>query len=158
MPVMSTLRIPVFSLLAATCVLAGCASAKGPDYTGSSAAEPEESPSVSFERGAVVLTGAALTDGAGSLLATMSGKIPNFHVHRIAGDCPQITLRNVGNMSGVVSPHVYVDGTRATDTCVLESLSSNDVERVEVYPQGYTTRPGYGRHGPGLILIFMRSS
>jgi hypothetical protein len=157
MPVMSTRRIEVFLVLSATGVLAGCASASGPRFAGGSGPE-EPTPSVSFDKGAVILTGAALTDGAGSLLATMSGKIPNFHVHRIAGDCPQITLRNVGNMSGAVSPHVYVDGTRATDTCVLESLRSNDVERVEVYPQGFTTRPGYGRHGPGLILVFIRSS
>jgi len=156
MPVMSTRRIAVFLLPAAAWVLTGCASASGPNFAGGR--EAEEPPSVSFDKGAVILTGAALTDGPGSLLATMSGKIPNFHVHRIAGDCPQITLRNVGNLSGVVSPHVYVDGTRATDTCVLESLRSNDVERVEVYPQGFTTRPGYGRHGPGLILVFMRSS
>jgi hypothetical protein len=27
-----------------------------------------------------------------------------------------------------------------------------------VYAQGYTTRPGYGTHGPGLILVFMRSA
>lgn len=114
--------------------------------------------SVALENGAVVLTGAALTDGPGSLLASMSGKVPNFHVRRISGECPQITLRNVANLRGVVNPHVYVDGTRATDTCVLESLRTSDVERVEVYARGYTTRAGYGRNASGLILVFMRSS
>ena len=134
------------SLAAGALLLTACAPARS------------GSPSVTHENGAVVLTGAALTDGPGSLLATMSGKVPNFHVHRIRGECPEITLRNVGNLRGVVNPHVYVDGTRATDTCVLESLRTNDVERVEVYPQGYTTRAGYGRHASGLILVFMRSS
>jgi len=152
---MTSRRALLSLLVALTLSATACAHSRRSPFEGAPAEEP--APSVSFENGAVVLTGAALTDGPGSLLATMSGKIPNFHVHRISGECPQITLRNVGNMSGVVSPHVYVDGTRATDTCVLESLRSTDVERVEVYPQGYTTRPGYGRHGPGLILVFMRS-
>ena len=68
-----------------------------------------------------------------------------------------MTLRSAVTFQGVVNPHVYVDGTRATDTCVLESLRTVDVERVEVYPQGFTTRPGYGTHAHGLILVFMRS-
>jgi hypothetical protein len=58
----------------------------------------------------------------------------------------------------LTNPHVYVDGTRTTDTCILETLRAEDVERIEVYPQGFTTRPGYGTHANGLILVFMRSS
>jgi len=49
-----------------------------------------------------------------------------------------------------------VDGARATDTCVLESLRATDIGRVEVYPQGFTSRPGYRTHAEGLILVFMR--
>ena len=62
------------------------------------------------------------------------------------------------SFQGTVNPHVYVDGTRATDTCVLTSLRSHDVERVEVYPQGVTRRPGYGTHAHGLILVFMKQA
>jgi hypothetical protein len=88
----------------------------------------------------------------------MEGKVPNFHVHRLpGGQCPEITLRKVGNFSGTANPHVYIDGTHATDTCVLQDLRTSDVERIEVYPLGYTMRPGYGRHASGLILVFMRS-
>jgi hypothetical protein len=28
---------------------------------------------------------------------------------------------------------------------------------VEIYPMGYTTRPGYATHAHGLILLFTRS-
>jgi hypothetical protein len=113
---------------------------------------------VSFERGAVILTGSALKDGSGTVLAAMSGKVPNFKVRRRTGRCPQITLRSFQSFEGLDNPHVYVDGTRATDTCILESLQAGDVDRVEVYPQGFTTRPGYGTHSDGLILVFMRST
>jgi len=114
------------------------------------------SPGVSSEKGAVVLTGRALTDGPGSLLDTMRGKVPGFSIHRGPGICPEISLRGTVSLAGTVSPAVYVDGARATDTCVLESLRATDVERVEVYPMGFTTRPGYRGDGQGLILVFMR--
>lgn len=111
-----------------------------------------------LEQGAFVLTGAALEDGPGSLLATLTGKVPNFRLQRNSGRCPIITLRNAVSFSEIVNPHVYVDGTRATDTCVLTSLRTYDVARVEVYPQGVTRRPGYGVHTQGLILVFMKSA
>jgi hypothetical protein len=114
--------------------------------------------SVSAEDGAIILTGSSLSDGAGDLLATMMGKVPNFRVRRQRQQCPQITLRNAVSYQSVVNPHVYVDGARATDTCILETLRANDVERVEVYSNGVTTRPGYGRHAHGLILVFMRGA
>lgn len=113
---------------------------------------------VSFDSGAVVLTGAALEDGPGSVLAAMAGKVPNFRLQRLSGECPIVSLRSHVSYLSVANPHVYVDGTRATDTCILESLRTVDVERVEVYPQGFTTRPGYRSHAHGLILVFMRSA
>jgi hypothetical protein len=113
---------------------------------------------VSADDGAIVLTGSSLRDGAGDLLATMVGKVPNFRVRRLRQRCPQITLRNAVSYQSVVNPHIYVDGARATDTCILETLSASDVERVEVYSNGVTTRPGYGRHAHGLILVFMRGA
>ena len=126
----------------------------------SAGARPDDDPAegVAFERGAIILTGPALEDGSGSVLAAMTGKVPSLRIQRRDGQCPQITLRSHVSYVGAVSPHVYVDGTRATDTCVLEALRTTDVERVEVYPQGYTMRPGYGRHAQGLILVFMRSA
>jgi hypothetical protein len=113
---------------------------------------------VTRENGAIVLTGTELEDGRGNVLNAMQGKVPNFRIRRVRGECPQITLRNAVSFQSVVNPHVYVDGTRATDTCILESLRTEDLERVEVYPMGVTIRPGYGRHAHGLILLFSRGS
>lgn len=139
-------RQNLLTLLAGTLLLAACAGNRaGQNANG-----------VSSENGALVLTGQSLEDGQGDLLGTMLGKVPNFRVRRIRQQCPQITLRNAVSFQSVVNPHVYVDGARATDTCILESLHANDVQRVEVYPTGVTQRPGYGRHAHGLILIFMR--
>jgi len=138
------------SALLTLVALAGCASApRGQEDVNESGARQEG--------GAFVLTGPALEDGPGSVLAAMMGKVPNLRVQRLSDACPIITLRNAVSFMSVVAPHVYVDGTRATDTCVLEALRTHDVERVEVYPQGYTKRPGYGTHAHGLILVFMRS-
>jgi hypothetical protein len=113
---------------------------------------------VSFETGGIVLSGTALVNAPGSLIAAMSGKVPNFRVRRHRGDCPDVTLRGHVSLQHTNNPHVYVDGTRSTDTCVLETIRTDDVERIEVYPRGFTTRPGYGTHAAGLILVFMRSS
>lgn len=134
-----------FVLLAGSLLLASCG--------GLRSGNPN---SVATENGGLVLTGASLGDGQGNLLGTMVGKVPNFRVRRVKEQCPQITLRNAVSFQSIVNPHVYVDGARATDTCILEALFANDVYRVEVYPSGVTYRPGYGRHAHGLILVFMR--
>lgn len=144
---MNTRRALVPTLLAGLTMITACA-------TGSGDNAPSE---VTFDRGAVIVTGPALEDGPGSLLSAMSGKVPNFRVQRHGGQCPEISLRNNVTFRSFVNPHVYVDGTRTTDTCILESLRTEDVDRVEVYPQGFTHRPGYGTHAHGLILVFMRS-
>jgi hypothetical protein len=62
----------------------------------------------------------------------------------------------VNSVPGITDPLVYLDGTRTRDTCILEQLRATDVERVEIYPMGVTTRPGYSTHPHGLILVFMR--
>lgn len=137
--------VPAILLAGALVLATACASGRRP--------ERDEQ----YQRGAVVLSGEALEDGSGSVLGAMTGKVPSMRVQHVNGHCPEITLRSHVSYVGIANPHVYVDGTRAIDTCVLESLRTNDVQRVEVYPQGYTTRPGYGTHSAGLILVFMRS-
>lgn len=147
---MTIRKATLFGLLAFTLSATACVTGKGP-------AEANQN-GVTHEGGAFVLTGMALEDGPGSVVAALSGKVPNFRLQRLSGQCPIITLRNAVSFRNVVNPHVYVDGTRATDTCVLESLRTVDVDRVEIYPQGFTKRPGYGTHAHGLILVFMRSA
>lgn len=161
---MGARRLSAVALLGAILPLAiGCAgrspwpAAQEPAAQEPTAQDSSAAGGVFMEKGAVVLTGAALTDGPGSLLETMRGKIPNFRMQRPAGGaCPEISLRGHPSFTGLVNPDVYVDGARATDTCILDGLRAHDVERVEVYPMGFTTRPGYRTHAPGLILVFMR--
>jgi hypothetical protein len=142
---------PHLALVALVALASACGSLR-PD------AERSTAGGVRMEDGAIVLTGATLADGPGDILRAMTGKVPNSRVRRLRGECPQITLRNAVSFQSVVNPHVYVDGARATDTCVLETLQARDVARVEVYASGATNRPGYGRHAHGLILVFMRDA
>lgn len=110
---------------------------------------------VTHRDGAIIISGVALTDGLGSVLSALRGKVPNMRIYRGSGHCPQVSLRSAATFGTVVNPHVYVDGTRITDTCILESLRARSVQSVEVYPMGFTKRPGYGTHAHGLILVFM---
>jgi hypothetical protein len=117
----------------------------------------EPGPGIQEVDGATVLTGGELFDQQGSVLRAMSGKIPNMKVDvGPAGRCPAIAFRRSKDIHGANSPLGYLDGVRANDTCILVSLQANDLERVEVYPQGFTTRPGYGTSTHGLILLFSR--
>ncbi len=137
--------LPILPLLFAACATGG------PE-------RPSRTEGGVFSRGgATIISGVALDDGPGSILSAMQGKVPSLRVQRPSGECPKISLRNFVTFQSVVNPHVYVDGTRTTDTCVLESLRAEDVESVEVYPMGVTRRPGYAPHPHGLILVFMRS-
>ena len=111
---------------------------------------------VTSRDGAIIISGVALDDGPGSILSAMRGKVPSLRVQRPSSGCPKISLRNFVTFESAVNPQVYVDGTRTNDTCILETLRTEDVESVEVYSMGFTSRPGYSPHSHGLILVFMR--
>lgn len=148
---MSELRpritLPI-ALLALGCLGLGACAASGHRGAGG----------VESNGGGTVISGVALLDGQGSVLDAMQGKVPSMKIQRFRGQCPRIAFRNDATFrTAAVVPHVYVDGTRATDTCILDQLRSRDVERVEVYPSGVSNRPGYPSHAHGLILLFMRS-
>ena len=108
--------------------------------------------------GATVISGAALGDFSGSVLDALQGRVPGMKILPHLDQCPQISLRSHVSFQSVVNPQVYVDGTRTVDTCILNSLRTQDVESVEVYPMGVTKRPGYATHAHGLILVFMRGA
>jgi hypothetical protein len=95
--------------------------------------------------------------GEGTLLSALEARIAQMGVLR-GGECPQITLRGRTTVARPTNPGVYVDGARATNTCVLEHLSVAEVERVEVYPMGMARNAGYDVQPGGLILVFMRTS
>jgi hypothetical protein len=140
------LAFTLFALL-----LAACAAHQSEDQ----AADLEGG--VEVREGATIISGVTLQDETGSVIDALIGRVPNFQVRRGSGTCPQISLRTHVSFQSVTDPHVYVDGTRIGDTCILESLRAQNVELVEIYPMGFTTRPGYATHAHGLILVFLRS-
>jgi hypothetical protein len=131
-------------------LLAGCASLQNEGRT------TRTGGGVTSEGGAFILSGVALRESRGSVLDALQGMVPGMRILAHVDQCPQISLRSHVTFQSVVNPQVYVDGTRTVDTCILETLRTDDVETVEVYPMGVTSRPGYGTHAHGLILIFMR--
>jgi hypothetical protein len=93
----------------------------------------------------------------GTLLSALAARIAAMTVQRGASECPAITLRGRTTLARIQSPGVYIDGTRATNTCVLETLPVAEVHRVEVYPMGLAHHAGYEAQPGGLILVFMRT-
>jgi hypothetical protein len=92
----------------------------------------------------------------GTLLSALAARMSSMGVLRGA-ECPVIVLRGRTTVARPTNPGVYVDGARATNTCVLESLNVADVHRVEVYPMGIAQRGSYEAQAGGLILVFMRT-
>ena len=109
---------------------------------------------------ATVVSGHDLHDTGGSVLRAIMGKVPNMRVTYTVGmnRCPSIAMRTFEDHRGTDRPSVYVDGTHVNDTCILETLDAREVDRVEIYPMGFTHRPGYTSHNGGLILVFLRQS
>ena len=100
---------------------------------------------------------AQLEDTGGPLLEAISRAQPQIKTEHTS-TCPRVVLRGPMVLRGFNDPDVYVDGTRAGDTCILDHLPAEDVERVEIYPTGVTPRPGYATSPHGLILVFLRRS
>jgi hypothetical protein len=146
-----SIRSPRYALAFCALLLAACAKHQSVDET----ADLEGG--VEIREGAIVVSGAPLAQETGSVIDALRGRVPNFRVRELESGCPQILLRSNVSFESVTNPHVYVDGTRIGDTCVLESLRARNVELVEIYPMGFTTRPGYSTHAHGLILVFLRT-
>ncbi len=118
----------------------------------SRSSEPDATPN---DLSVTVLGADELENEHGTLLDAMLRNVPSIQVGDPAR-CPALSLRGPSTMPGVSDPRIYVDGARAVDTCILTMLHAGDVERVEIYPMGVTTRPGYASHAHGLILVFLR--
>lgn len=102
-----------------------------------------------------VLSGPSMWQHGGNLLSYLQGRISGMTVDQGADVCPKVTLRGQRSIFGNNDPVVYVDGARTANSCVLESLYTGDLRRVEVYPFGVSHRPGYEAHPNGLILVFL---
>jgi hypothetical protein len=131
------------SVALAAALAAGCASAP-PVQSSTNGPEREA-------RGATVIRMESNVR-SGPLLSQLVPRLRNARVVRSAG-CPRLEIRGRNNSNA----SVYVDGARSMDTCVLEQIQAQDVERVEVYPMGVASRPGYRGNAGGLILVFTRS-
>jgi len=141
-------------LLAASIVL-GCATNKPFDRT----TEPGGRPLSQTTAGTVILTGEALSANPGlTVLDAIRRAMPQVKVSTGRGlnPCPHVKLRGRDSVTGNSDPDVYVDGTRTVDTCPLVTLQAIEASRIEIYPLGVTSRPGYPSRGHGLILIFLQ--
>lgn len=108
---------------------------------------------------AIVLDFDRLQSSDESLLQAMESYVPSVqvnHSNTLTELCPRVSLRGPLTGSHYSNPLVYVNGTRMTNTCVLRNLRTVDLEQVELYPTGFTSRSGYVTHPHGLILVFSR--
>ncbi|HVH09247.1 MAG TPA: TonB-dependent receptor plug domain-containing protein [Gemmatimonadales bacterium] len=119
--------------------------------------EPGGTPHGPATAGAVIITGQALSADPGlTVLDAIRRAMPQLRVSDWSRNhCPLVQLRGKDSVAGSSEPDVYVDGTRTADTCPLVTLQAMETRRIEVYPLGVTSRPGYPSSGHGLILIFV---
>jgi hypothetical protein len=111
----------------------------------------------------------APTGGGGSMIFTpdehsagrtvlylIQTRMPNVQI-RPASPCPDLEFRGRRNLQRATPPTIYVQGQRASNTCILESLSMADVERVEVFRQGQGFHSaGFAGGAGGTILIYLK--
>ena len=141
-------------LVAVSAVALGCKTSQAYDRSN----DPGNRPHSPATTGSLILTGRSLSlDPSRTILDVIRRSMPQL---RITGwtpytRCPMLEMRGKDSMQGSNDPDVYVDGTRTTDTCPLITIQAVSTERVEVYPLGMTSRPGYPSSGHGLILIFL---
>ena len=120
--------------------------------------EPGGRPLGTTTMNTVILTGDALkADASWTILDAIRRAMPALQVTDwTLNQCPVLIIRGRDSVVGNSDPDVYVDGTRTTDTGPLTTIQAIQASRVEVYPQGVTSRPGYPSRGHGLILIFLQ--
>lgn len=128
-------------LLAACAVLFACTGRSTMTSTGG-----ERAP----DRSAIVIQGSELV---GSLLDGLRTRLPAMTVSTQNTACPVIIFRGTRSIRNQGNPSVYVDGTLMADTCVLQQINSNDVDRVVIYPSGLVSEPGVRQNASGVILV-----
>jgi hypothetical protein len=142
-------RIAGVCRLAATAVLlvisAACAHGTRMS-SGDAPAQPRENRTVWVVEGSEMTAGFTVLEG-------LRSRFPAVQV-RSSQRCPELVIRGRSSIQGSSAPLVYVDGQRAADACILSLIRAAEVNRVEVYPTGQTSRPGYFSNGTGLVLVF----
>jgi hypothetical protein len=140
--------------LALAVLLAGCATTRPFDRS----TEPGAPQTQIATAGAVIITGQALSRDPGStVLDAIRRVMPQAQITgwTEVDHCPHVQLRGRDSIAGSSDPDVYVDGTHSRDTCLLVTMQAAETGRLEVYPFGVTSRPGYPSSPHGLILIFV---
>jgi hypothetical protein len=102
--------------------------------------------------GAIVLRGADLPST--SLLDAMRGRVSAMTVSTPSGECPRIVFRGRRSVNNQENPSVYVDGTRMVDTCILSQIATREIDYVEIYPGGSSSRADIPRNAFGVIIIY----
>jgi len=144
----------VARVIALSALALGCKTSRPYDRSN----DPGGRPLSSSTTGSLIIQGRALSaDPSRTVLDVIRQAMPQL---RIAGwtqytRCPLLELRGKDSVEGTNNPDVYVDGTRTSDTCPLVTIQAVQTGRIEVYPLGMTSRPGYPSSGHGLILIFL---
>jgi hypothetical protein len=108
-------------------------------------------PSPGPDGSAIIVRGSELS---GTLLDGLRVRVPTMMVSTQGGGCPNIMFRGPRSIRNQANPSVYVDGTLMVDTCILTQITASDVERVEIFPSGGTSRPGIQRNPFGVIMVF----
>ena len=143
-----------FQFPAVFVLVLGCAGTRPFDRS----TEPGGQSLGSATAGTIILTGQALSGDPGrTVLEAIRRAMPQLHVSGYTDNhCPIVQLRGNDSVVGSSDPDIYVDGTRTVDTCPLVTLQASAAGRIEIYPSGATSRPGYPSSGHGLILIFLQ--
>jgi hypothetical protein len=91
-----------------------------------------------------------------SVLNLIQMRMSNVQI-RPASPCPDVEFRGRRNVQRATPPTIYVQGQRASNTCILESLNMADVDRVEVYRRGQGFHSaGFAGGAGGTILIYLK--
>jgi len=114
------------------------------------------SPEIRTDGSTTIITAAALQQQSRSLLDLLKARVPSITI--VDNDpCPDIYLRGRSTIVTSSAPAIYVDGQRANNTCVLDMMDVQDLQRVEIYANGQP-RGGYQADPYGVILIFLKTS
>jgi hypothetical protein len=104
------------------------------------------------DRQATVLRGSDLAGG--SLLDVLRTRVAGITVRTQDQACPLVSFRGTRSVRNQGAPTIYVDKTLMADTCILQQMSTTEVERVEVFPSGITSLPSIQRNANGVIMIY----
>ena len=80
----------------------------------------------------------AIQSGA-SIAQILSTRVPSLRYVRnpaLATNCPVFVLRGNSSIQQVTQPDYYIDNSRANDSCVLLTLSAQELRAIEVYAAG----------------------